>query len=65
MARERPGYREELRMLQEFFPDKRILKKADIMRYTGRGRKWTDSHGFKGGTSMTLEQVATIMAAMR
>lgn len=38
MAREPEGYRLLLERLNEFFPDKNILTKSDVRRYTGLDR---------------------------
>ena len=48
MAREKETFRLELEMLLAAYPNKRIYNRSDIMAYTGRGRKWLDSHGFTG-----------------
>ena len=48
MAREKETYRLELELVLAAFPNKRILNRSDVMHYTGRGRKWLDSHGFSG-----------------
>ena len=64
MAREKETYRLELEQVLAAFPDKRALTRTDVMNYTGRGRKWLDSHGFKG-TQFTAVDVANKMAALR
>jgi hypothetical protein len=48
MAREKETFRLELELLLAAYPQKRIYNRSDIMAYTGRGRKWLDSHGFTG-----------------
>lgn len=62
MAKEKPTYRLELEQLKSKYPDKTVLTKTDIMEYTGRGRRWMDSHGFKGKGDLTIVQVAAILS---
>ena len=64
MPKEKPTYREELRLLRERFPDRNVLTKKEIMEYTGRGEYWMNSHGFKGRQNLTLVQVAAILTNM-
>lgn len=48
MAREKETFRLELEQLIAAYPQRAVLTRTDIMNYTGRGRKWLDSHGFTG-----------------
>lgn len=62
MAREKPSYRVILEGLLAAFPGKNILTRTDVMAYTGRGRTWLDSHGFKGRKNLTVQETAMILA---
>lgn len=64
MAREKETFRLELEQVLAAFPQKRVLTRTDVMTYTGRGRKWLDSHGFKG-QEFTAVDVANVMAGLR
>jgi hypothetical protein len=64
MAREKETFRLELEQVLAAFPHKRVLTRTDIMEYTGRGRKWLDSHGFRG-QEFTAVDVANAMAGLR
>ena len=65
MAKENPTYRLELEQLLARFPGQTILSRTDIMNYTGRGRTWLDSHGFKGRKDFTAVQVAHILSGIK
>ena len=65
MARENATYRLQLEQIIAQYPDKEILSRTDIMKYTGRGRKWLDSHGFAGRTDFTRVQVAHILSGIK
>lgn len=62
MAREKPCYRVILEGLLAAFPGQNILTRTDIMAYTGRGRTWLDSHGFKGRKNLTVQETAMILS---
>ena len=64
MARERETYRLELEQVLAAFPDKATLTRSDVMNYTGRGRKWLNSHGFTG-REFTRTDVANILSGLR
>lgn len=64
MSRELPLFRIELEQIMAAFPDKAVLNRTDIMRYTGRGRCWLDSHGFSG-QEFTRADVANTLAGLR
>lgn len=42
MPREKKGYRDNLERLNERFPDKELLSRADIISFTGQSRKVVD-----------------------
>lgn len=63
MAREKETFRLELERVLAVFPHKAVLTRTDVMAYTGRGRKWLDSHGFTG-TEFTAVDVAHNMASI-
>ena len=64
MPREMPTYRLHIEELRNHFPDRSVLSREDIMKYTGRGRKWIDSHGFRGRKDFTIVQVADILSRL-
>ena len=64
MPKEPPMYREILRGLREAFPEKAILSKADVMKYTGKKEWWADHHGFKGRYGFPIETVAMTLAKL-
>lgn len=50
MAREHPAYRDNYEDLLQFFDGKRLLTQTDVIRYTGKDRRWVVAHiGLKGG----------------
>ena len=65
MARENATYRLQLEQIILMFPDKEILSRTDIMKFTGKGRVWLDSHGFKGRKDFTRVQVAHILSGIK
>ena len=64
MAREKETFRLELEQVLAAFPNKRVLTRKDVMAYTGRGRKWLDSHGFNA-LEFTAVDVARQMSMIR
>ena len=64
MAREKPTYRLHLEQIREQFQGKNILTRTEVMQYTGRGRTFLDSHGFKGKTYITAVELADFMAGL-
>ena len=65
MARENATFRLELEQILATFPGQSILSRTDIMKYTGKGRTWLDSHGFKGRKDFTAVQVAHILSGIK
>lgn len=63
MARRKETFDLELEMLLSAYPNKRIYNRSDVMAYTGRGRKWLDSHGFTG-QEFTAVDVARNLASI-
>ncbi len=63
MAREKETFRLELEMVLAAFPQKHVLTRTDVMKFTGRGRKWLDSHGFTG-QEFTAVDVAHTLAGL-
>lgn len=64
MAREKETFRLELELVLAAFPNKKVLTRTDVMAYTGRGRKWLDSHGFDA-TEFSAVDVARQMTMIR
>ena len=64
MSKETETYRLELERLIAFFPDKRVINRTQLMKYTGKGRTWLNSHGFTG-TEFTLVGVANKLSKLK
>ncbi len=64
MAREKPTYRLHLEQIRERFAGKTILTRTEVMEYTGKGRTFLDSHGFKGKRDITAVELAEFMAGL-
>ena len=60
MPREKETFRLEMELLLTAYPNKRIFNRSDIMAYTGRGRKWLDSHGFTGQEYTAVDVARTL-----
>ena len=64
MPKEMPLYRLILEEIRKAYPDKAILSKEEVMKYTGKGEWWADRHGFKGRNGFTREYVADKLARL-
>lgn len=58
MPREHIDYRNNLELLLEAFPDKRVLMIKDVMAYTGRSRNFVKSRYCPESDSISLPALA-------
>jgi len=57
--REKESYRDNLEMLSEAFPDKKLLYPADVAKWSGRDKRTIRKHYFGDKPMLTLPQLAS------
>ena len=58
MPREKESYRDNLELLLEAFPDKKLLSVMDVARWAGRDRRFIKAEYFKDKKMMTVAELA-------